>query len=196
MTPFQKVPVSPLATMMKRHTLYAQPDEFFAPFFNGRSPSLQEKMQYIECAVQRLSSLNVWENDTYRVEVAYHAPYIQLNISRHDGAACTCWREFQKIKNELVGPEFEAIELFPAESRLVDTANQYHLWVYADPKFRFPVGFVDRFVLEKPVKMEPCGSADQTLDGVAPQAKTAPPQMAVPVTPRVISTLPLRAVHA
>src|SRR3954466_1854884 len=188
MTPLQQVPVSPLATMMKRHTLYAQPDAFFAPFFQGRNPSLQEKVQYIECAVQRLNSLNVWENDPYLVEVAYHAPYIQLNISRHDGAACTCWREFQQIKNELVVPEFEAIELFPAESRLVDTANQYHLWVYADPKFRFPVGFLDRFVLDKPVKMASYTNREEPLDGVAQNRTSA--QSAIAAIHSVISEVP------
>jgi len=29
----------------------------------------------------------------------------------------------------IVGEEHEAFEVYPAESRLVDTANQYHLWV-------------------------------------------------------------------
>jgi hypothetical protein len=28
----------------------------------------------------------------------------------------------------------------------VDTANQYHLWVFCDPKVRLPVGFQDREV--------------------------------------------------
>jgi hypothetical protein len=51
------------------------------------------------------------------------------------------WRDLQRIKNELVGPECEAVELYPAESRLVDTANQYHLWADADPTYRFGLGF-------------------------------------------------------
>jgi hypothetical protein len=34
------------------------------------------------------------------------------------------WRDLQRIKNQLVGPECEAVELYPAESRKVDTANQ------------------------------------------------------------------------
>lgn len=58
------------------------------------------------------------------------------------------WRDMQRIKNELVGPECEAIELFPAESRLVDTSNQYHLFVVTDPEFRFPFGFLTRCVTE------------------------------------------------
>lgn len=55
---------------------------------------------------------------------------IHLSIRRVDRKASRDWRHFQRIKNELVGPEREAIEVFPPESKLVDTANQYHLFVY------------------------------------------------------------------
>lgn len=53
------------------------------------------------------------------------------------------YRDFLRIKNELVGPDHEAVELYPAMSRNVDTANQYHLFVLADPKLAFPFGFRD-----------------------------------------------------
>lgn len=43
------------------------------------------------------------------------------------------WRDLQRIKNEIVGPEHEGFELFPAESRLVDQSDQFHLWVLARP---------------------------------------------------------------
>jgi hypothetical protein len=56
------------------------------------------------------------------------------------------WRILQQIKNTLVGEENEAVEMYPAESRLVDTANQYHLWVFADPNERWPFGFTERYV--------------------------------------------------
>lgn len=39
------------------------------------------------------------------------------------------WSEKQRIKNEVVGPERIAIEVFPKISQLVDEANMYHLWV-------------------------------------------------------------------
>lgn len=47
----------------------------------------------------------------------------------------------QRIKNQLAGAECEAIELYPAESRLVDSANQFHLWCLDDPTVRFPFGY-------------------------------------------------------
>lgn len=40
------------------------------------------------------------------------------------------------------------VELYPAESRLVDTANQYHLYVVDSKAFRFGFGFQSRAVRE------------------------------------------------
>ncbi len=62
------------------------------------------------------------------------------------------WRDFQRIKNELVGPEAEGVELYPAESQLADSANQYHLWVFDGSGFRFPFGFNDRLVSDQPLE--------------------------------------------
>ena len=69
-----------------------------------------------------------------------------LSIRRNDREPCDSWRDFQEIKNELCGPEREAVQVYPAESRLVDTANQYHLWVMPEGML-FPMGFfTDRMV--------------------------------------------------
>lgn len=73
---------------------------------------------------------------------------IWLSIRRQDRAAIRDWRHFQQIKNELVGAECEAVEMYPAESRLVDTANQYHLWCLTDPEARWPFGFDQRLVTD------------------------------------------------
>ena len=83
------------------------------------------------------------ENNCYQVIVREVpdtplGPMLHLTIRNQDGSNRRDWREFQRIKNELVGPEAEAVELYPAESRLVDTANHYHLWVF--PEYRFPFG--------------------------------------------------------
>jgi len=74
---------------------------------------------------------------------------LHLNCRRTDREANHDWRELQAIKNILVGPEHEAVELYPAESRLTDTANNYHLWVLADTKARFPFGFTGRVVFSE-----------------------------------------------
>jgi hypothetical protein len=73
---------------------------------------------------------------------------IHLSIKRNDKAPILKWRDMQKIKNELVGPECEGVQIFPAESRLVDTSNQFHLWCLTDPSLRIPFGYQERLVAE------------------------------------------------
>jgi hypothetical protein len=56
---------------------------------------------------------------------------IHLSIRNNDRSPIRDWRDLQRIKNELVGPEVEMVEIFPRESHLVDTSNQFHLWGFA-----------------------------------------------------------------
>ena len=99
----------------------------------------------------------IFVNDKYQVSArkiqTSFAPcdVIWLSIKRLDKQSIHDWRELQQIKNELVGKENEAIEIYPAESRMVDTSNQYHLWVFIDPTYRIPMGFNERFVSDASV---------------------------------------------
>lgn len=71
-------------------------------------------------------------NDLYQVQVGptgTNGDYLHINIRRRDGGMFKDWRHFQQIKNEVAGPEREAVEIYPAESRKVDTSNKWHLWV-------------------------------------------------------------------
>ncbi len=100
---------------------------------------------------------HVFTNSIYEVCVKYgFAPgmgeYVHLSFKTHDRQARHDWREIQRIKNEICGPEMEGVELFPAESRLVDTANQYHLFVFKE--FKFPFGFRERLVADGPTIMK------------------------------------------
>ena len=89
----------------------------------------------------------VFKNDLYQVAVRHPEPgLVHLSIKRIDRRSIHDWREFQAIKNLLVGEECEAVEIYPAESRKVDTANQYHLWVFTDQNYRIPFGFPNRIV--------------------------------------------------
>lgn len=81
-----------------------------------------------------------WQNTKYTVlKRSYTDGSVHLSIRRNDRAAARDWREFQQIKNQLLGSEEEAVEIYPAESRVVDAANQYHLW--SVPGKRIPLGF-------------------------------------------------------
>jgi hypothetical protein len=106
-------------------------------------------------------SEEIWYNDKYVVHVRRGGkafgwkdekgnPILitHLSIRREDNRAIIDWRDFQWIKNELVGEENEGCEIYPAESRLVDGANQFHTWVFEDDTIRFPFGFNERIVSE------------------------------------------------
>ena len=71
-----------------------------------------------------------------------------LSIKRLDKQPIRDWRDLQRIKNEIVSPQAEAVEIYPAESRLVDTSNQFHLFVFLD--YYLPFGFAERMIIEHP----------------------------------------------
>lgn len=93
----------------------------------------------------------IWVNDEYQCFVAYLDPErgkggaLSLSIKRNDKRPPHDWRELQAIKNEVAGWEREAIELYPAESRLVDEADQAWLWVMP-AGVRVEIGFFQRLV--------------------------------------------------
>lgn len=53
----------------------------------------------------------------------------RLAIKRADRGPIRSWRLLQDIKNAAVGEDRMAIEVYPRESDVTDTANMYHLWV-------------------------------------------------------------------
>jgi len=63
-------------------------------------------------------------------------------ISPHNAGRDIFWRDFQRIKNEIFGPEAIAVQYFPRESELVDVVNVYWLFVY--PKGVLPEPRKDR----------------------------------------------------
>lgn len=102
--------------------------------------------------VAQMSKEKYYINDIYQVHVSnvHKSPnfpdVIHLSVKRLDKEPIKDWWDMQLIKNIFVGPENEGVELYPAESRLVDMANQYHIWVFADPNVRLPIGWTTRMV--------------------------------------------------
>ena len=75
---------------------------------------------------------------------------IHISISRIDRSNYIPWRHKQIIKNKLIGPTHEAAELFPSRDRVIDGANQFHLWALADSNVSFPFGYLgERDVLDQ-----------------------------------------------
>jgi hypothetical protein len=97
--------------------------------------------------IDAVESAETYHSRDYRVVlVRLKTGMTHLSVKRFDEQPIHSWQVLQSIKNELVGPEREAVELFPSESRLVDTANIYHLWVLAEGE-RFNFGFEQRRVV-------------------------------------------------
>ena len=101
---------------------------------------------------RKVKQSETFKNDVYQVSLARFTAdngqlsMVHISIKRIDKLPIHDWRDLQQIKNELLGVECEAVELYPAESRRVDTVNQYHLWGIDDPTFRFPLGYEAREV--------------------------------------------------
>lgn len=95
----------------------------------------------------------VFVNSIYQVSVFYDDPIspfgkvTHLSFKTHDRQARHDWREMQRIKNEIVGEEVDSVEIYPAESKLMDTSNQYHLFCF--PYYSLPIGIKERFVMEE-----------------------------------------------
>lgn len=98
--------------------------------------------------VRLMMDAEVWRNDKYVVIVERDpAGWVtHLSIRRDDRKPILDWRDKQRIKDQLAGEEAEAVELYPAKSRLVDGANQYHLWCLR-PGLKFPIGWDEGFLV-------------------------------------------------
>ena len=112
-----------------------------------------EPCQPIRCGVSTLDTDLVFRNSRYQVfvylgktemrhDMDVVMDYAHLSIKTHDRSPVRDWRDMQRIKNELCGTTCEAVELYPNENRLVDMANQYHLWCLPPGMFS-PFGFND-----------------------------------------------------
>lgn len=109
----------------------------------------------------RYARVEHYRDATYHAVVDRNAPHglagirvWHLSIKRLDREPIHDWRILQAIKTAVLGPDVEAVELYPSEARLVDTANQYHLWaIVADDTgapLAWPFGFSEGLRADHP----------------------------------------------
>jgi hypothetical protein len=133
--------------VIRSGALDSKPDVKLARSMSARRPRSDKWKLLIKTEMKwavELGNFENWTNDVYNVNARRFAhgwpfgggEYAELGISAIDGSARHDWREFQLIKNEICDLEWEAIELYPAESRLLDPSNYYILWCAP----RIPVG--------------------------------------------------------
>lgn len=110
----------------------------------GHPQTLTDARAAAKALVDRIIEGEWWRNDTHQVVTrgidTPLGPMVHLSIRRLDRSPIHDWRELQDVKSTLLGPNVEGVELYPAEDRVVDTANQYHLWC-SPPGVRWPFGF-------------------------------------------------------
>ena len=109
------------------------------------SRNMQKSKKWVPLTLEiprdAVTGSEVWQNPWYDVRVSRFAdgwpigggPWARIGISCDDGEPRHDWRVFQKIKNQIVGDEWWAIEIYPAESQLIDPSNYYLL--FAAPVF-------------------------------------------------------------
>lgn len=117
----------------------------WTPFAEAELPESDAKRQILSDP----NYIGTFRNSRYQVQMREYdsplGPMTWLSIVNVDRSARHDWRDFQRIKNELLGLEREAFEVYPAESRLVDTNNQFHLFVLGEGQV-FPIGYAERAV--------------------------------------------------
>lgn len=125
----------------------------------GTQPAVEQDARGGRLLKNRTHTVAVTPLDPTRGE----AGWVHLSIKRNDRAAVRDWRIMQRIKNEVIGPEREAVELYPAESRLVDESNQFHLFV-APEGVILDIGF-DQRVVGTPERAAAVGARQRAFDG-------------------------------
>lgn len=113
---------------------------------------------------------NIYQVMVYRGHEADELVHIEelkgkctwLSIKRRDKRPVNNWNDMQLMKNRLVGTQCDAFQLFPAESRMVNTANQYHLIVLPEGQ-ALPFGWGKRAVVEEEYPDD--AGAVQTFNG-------------------------------
>ena len=96
----------------------------------------------------------VYVNSRFQVHITPRASdemgrFNHVSFKSIDRTARHDWRDIQRMKNELLGEDVEALEVYPAEDRLHDTCNQFHIYAF-EPGRTIPLGWTGRVVGETP----------------------------------------------
>jgi hypothetical protein len=110
-------------------------------------------MGYDDKPIELAEGESWWRNSFYLVfrkelqpEEGIEGP-VRLSIRRNDGKAIREWKHLQRVKNEVVGAEREAVEIFPPQTMVVSMNHEHHLFVT-------PVGVSSIYVYEEKVRAE------------------------------------------
>lgn len=127
------------------------------------NPDYMRILEQTENIKARGIRVEVWGNDHYQVTARIQRDgFTHLSCKREDRYGIHDWRQLQQIKNEVCGEERWAVEVYPSESMVVDTSNEYHIWVLA-PGDKLPFGF-DESELMTPEQIEAFNEQHRIMD--------------------------------
>jgi len=96
-------------------------------------------------AMKQAASVETWQNSRYMVRVYRRDDAIRaLQVQDATGPQGPHWADLQRVKNEIAGPEAEAYEIYPAESRLIDGGGPVYWLFVVPPGERAPGGLCER----------------------------------------------------
>lgn len=91
-------------------------------------PSTLEKLQHLK------NIKKCWQTEDGVYDILYEdvesddTVYIHLLIQRIDNKPITSYMDLQEIKDDLLGEDVSAIEIFPKKVDLCNGSNARHLW--------------------------------------------------------------------
>jgi len=98
----------------------------------GKVPREEAKRQ-ARAAIAETLQTPVYLSEDYQVLLMTRGPLaVHLSVRRRDNQAMQSRRDLIEIAEAFALPNSVYVELYAAESRVVDTANQYHLWSIPD----------------------------------------------------------------
>ena len=139
-----------------QHKHKPQPESYWEPLWPGKPLGSDE-------ALARTNE--VWVNDKCQVLVYDYPPkkhpayspentredvmeqmglngwpkVVELSLKLNTREPWNDWRDFYRIKSELCGTACWAMQMYPSQAELLDTANQYHMYVLDPSCSTFPL---------------------------------------------------------
>lgn len=106
----------------------------------GGLASERDRQDLVNWHRNRIYSVRLFEGEahfpTYEGDAELKTMQM-LSIMRRDEKPVRKWGDLQRIKNEIMGPEYGAVEVYPPQHNLIDPANIYYLWILP-PDFELP----------------------------------------------------------
>ena len=93
--------------------------------------SAEERQNYLARYpwIKEYDLADLFITDKHRVALVEHQDHTHIRITRLDGDKIRDWWELQLVKNEVVGEEVAAMQVFPPQNNVRDGSNTYHLFV-------------------------------------------------------------------